>query len=538
MTIGVTFSFDESLFVEERKISVPGMVCANNDFKVDFPYNLPKIDNSQHISKSIARIALSTFEGRRCEVWEPENTLCLSRELSADNVEYIEDTSGYTTSMASVSDYMKPSCGSESSFQPERGYDVTHIKEMENRKESLHNSVDNILEGNKRISQDFYSKILDDTLNEIQSLEKEREERLAELERKREAKLKTEQKAAELAQTQTSNSMDKDDRKTNTSLAVGSGTKDTQNPSLMPSHHVNHSYSPQNIYTEKYDAYLEDYNSLKNIYDNVMNNMEYKPYRIAISRKVTTCINAVAGTTRQVDLSFSTISAILNECGHNDLKIYAIFRIVQNVFDMCEPGCQIYLNKKSVWPFAHLIRGLLTLSDYARVIYFSLLLKRSQYAIPRLFIGEDIETLCKHHEIKDLNSDSTFKHIQAFVRLHLSILVVLNDHTLLWSWFAGFINSCWSKVLKATLAAVLITALETCAFYLLGVYNKQFHKVLANCEELLQHELELPENKKFAPTEMYIGQLKMFFLDFRKSGKINEPDGYQMKHHEEELRMN
>ncbi|KAK1442936.1 hypothetical protein BgAZ_304540 [Babesia gibsoni] len=295
-------------------------------------------------------------------------------------------------------------------------------------------------------------------------------------------------------------------------------------------------YLPNNRYTQQIDDYQKDFDSVKAMYDNFLNNgdMAVKQARIDIAKRINTTVNTLAGTQKQVELSHSAIVNIINDYRNERMVVeFVTFRVIDSVLNCCDPGCQMYLNPKSVWPFAYLLRGLMSINPNCRAIYYTKIKKSCAYIVPRLYQGKKQEELEKLHGYSKQNDVSYIKKQVTLLRLHIALMVVTNDVEGLWAWFAGFVNSCYKNVLKQPLSGILVTAMSIGGHLCLETYKDQFKKVVACCHDIYESGVFKVKNCEAA--DMYNGQLSQFLEQFKKTGTIDEPEGIKMKQQEEEL---
>ncbi|ORM40381.1 uncharacterized protein BXIN_2184 [Babesia sp. Xinjiang] len=239
-------------------------------------------------------------------------------------------------------------------------------------------------------------------------------------------------------------------------------------------------YVPDNTYTQHVDSYEDEYMALRSEYEAFVQNGDpsVKHIRVDIAKKINTTVNTLANTQKQVDNSYTTLLNIKNQYENEPhVLLFLVFRVIEAVLDCCEPGCQMYLNPKSVWPSAHLIRGIMSFHSGCLAIYFTTMKKRCPYTIPRLYQGTDEVELQERHHYSKHNKNTYFKKHLALVRLHLALLVVTEDTKGAWGWFASFLNACTQNVFKLPLSGVLVTALTIAGHMCWRAYNEQFAKV-------------------------------------------------------------
>eukprot|EP00371_Babesia_bovis_P000299 XP_001608946.1 hypothetical protein [Babesia bovis T2Bo] len=242
-------------------------------------------------------------------------------------------------------------------------------------------------------------------------------------------------------------------------------------------------YCPNNAYTRQIDEYQREYENLKKDYDTYVKSTDpnIKKTRIDIARQINATVNKLANTQKQINHSYNTLVNLSNQYKNDPSALtYLTFRVIDTVLELCEPGCQMYLNPKAVWASAHLIRGLMSLHNGCRAIYWSHVKRDCPYALPRLYESSSEKELEELHKCNMGNVNSYLKKQTAIVRFHLALLVVTEDSRGIWSWFSGFLNACTRSVFRIPLSGIISTALSTAAYQGFRTYREQFRKVSRN----------------------------------------------------------
>ncbi|KAK1939585.1 hypothetical protein X943_001288 [Babesia divergens] len=394
--------------------------------------------------------------------------------------------------------------------------------------------VESLIEGEMQKSKQPYMNLITDALAEISKLE---EQRAAKIIQKQNKALLENQKIKTTSVEAKAQPEKPQESKTAIQPPQLIAEPSSQDELMTQQEKPPAAYLPCNAHTRQIDEYEVEFERLKAEYEAFVASGDpaVKQARLDIAKRIITTVNTLAATQKQIDNSYSTLVNIRNQYGSEPkVLVFMTFRVIENVLDCCEPGCQMYLNPKSVWPFAHLIRGLMAVGHNCREVYYSMIKKRCPYIIPRLYQSNDEEKLKQLHQYSKHNSNTYFRKQVTLVRLHLAIMAVTQDVEGLWAWFAGFLNACPAKVFKPPLPGVLITALTVAAHMCLETYKGQFKKVLLCCEDLFNKGVFRVKNCESA--DMYNEQLSQFFREFRKMGTIKEPEGYKLKEQEEELR--
>ncbi|EAN33779.1 GLE1-like family protein [Theileria parva strain Muguga] len=556
---GVTFNFDESVLVEDRKLQIPlNFYKTGHNFTTQFKLQLIQ----SHTTRNITINTVETVNFSDKTVNFSDKTVNFSDKSVTDVTgEIVKDVTGES---------VKDVTGESVKF----GYlDSKQLEEL--------------IDENCVATRNVYNSVITETINEFQRLELLEKQKL---ERENFEKKRIEQEKLENQRKQIQNSHNENLTLHNENLTLQGEKLTLQGEKLTLQGEkltlqgekltlqgekltlqgekltlqgekltvgankfddISWDYVPKNRTILFFDDLREKFIKFERIYSEVRSNSELKQVRIDLSKRVKICLNSIANTQKQVDLTFKTLSSLLQQCNSEDLKIFTLFKIVEGVLNCCEQG-QIYINPKSVWSFSRLLASIDKINPDFNTIFITLLTLKTKLIIPKFYltrndtfseanVGQNMTPdntveLGKLYEYPvDVNEEIVYnKRLSSYLRLYLSYLCIKNDFTTIWSYYANVVNSSWNTIFIQFIPCILITILNITSYFMHNIYKLQFKKVLVNINKLLNEKLMRCNNT--SSVQMYIGQLQQFYHDFNSGVKLTEPEGYKMKYKEEDLR--
>uniref|UniRef100_A0A3B0MJJ6 Membrane protein, putative n=1 Tax=Theileria annulata TaxID=5874 RepID=A0A3B0MJJ6_THEAN len=435
--IGVTFNFDESILLDD-KIQIPlNFYKTNHNFTIQFKQQLyTNTDNKNKENEDIGN--LDTRTGYLDKFGNLDNKFgnLDTNVVNLDNFGYL---------------------------------DIKELEELINENyistKNLYNSfINNTINEHEKLQQHIKNQQLEQQLLEQQKLQNEQlEKEKLQNEQLEKEKLKQHQLLLEQQQQLEKDVID---------------------------------FIPKNMTIKIFDEMKAKFKKLEEIYNEIKSNTELKSLRIELSKKIKICLNSIANTQKQVNLTFNNLSRILNESSEN-LKIFILFKIVEGVLNCCEQG-QIYINPKSVWSFSRLLASIDHINNNFNIIFITLLTFKTILIIPKFYYIQSnrVDTMNQVDSVnqvdkvdmrlnrlyeypEDINEEIIYnKRLSSYIRLYLSYLCIKNDFNTIWSYYANVINSSWNNIFIQFIPCLLITILNITSYFMYHIYKLQFIKVI------------------------------------------------------------
>ncbi|CAD2103795.1 conserved Plasmodium protein, unknown function [Plasmodium vinckei brucechwatti] len=253
-----------------------------------------------------------------------------------------------------------------------------------------------------------------------------------------------------------------------------------------------------------------------------------------IKRTVLSIKNIISNVTEQILKCFNMIRNLYNDMLKlNNIYLfdYCLFSIINDVLGILNDE-QIYQSKASIWGVSAFLALIISNYKKAYFIYKGIMSYKCIYVIP-LFINDMDETM-KEKKItqdelyniilkeNDENICSNYSRIEAFVKLHLSLFIILNDTREVWSYISEILNSAFRR--KTYIYFCLIySALDVSSYYCKVTYGPFFDNLMILIKNKLMPILEEELKKNPPPSnfekmvDYYVKKLHVEYLNDNQS---------------------
>ncbi|KYN96891.1 hypothetical protein PGSY75_1309000 [Plasmodium gaboni] len=245
-----------------------------------------------------------------------------------------------------------------------------------------------------------------------------------------------------------------------------------------------------------------------------------------IKRTILSVNNLICNINEQILKCFSMIRNLYNDIikfKNVYINDYCLFSIIEGILNILNDD-KMHESKSSIWGISALLSLIITNYKKAYFIYKGLISYKCIYTIP-LFINNTTDMNTPNNKIhsyilkeNDEFIGSNYSRIVAYVKLHLSIFILLNDTREIWMYLSELLNSAYRR--KTYIYFSLIyAALDTTFYYSKVTFKIFFEKLLNVLKNNIMPALEQELINKPPPTDMqkivdyYVKKLKVEFLN-------------------------
>ncbi|ETW17100.1 hypothetical protein PFAG_04331 [Plasmodium falciparum Santa Lucia] len=244
-----------------------------------------------------------------------------------------------------------------------------------------------------------------------------------------------------------------------------------------------------------------------------------------IKRTILSVNNIICNINEQILKCFSMIRNLYNDI----LKLrnvyindYCLFCIIEGILNILNDD-KMHESKSSIWGISALLSLIITNYKKAYFIYKGLISYKCIYTIP-IFINNTSQMNTPNNKIhsyilkeNDEFIGCNYSRIVAYVKLHLSVFIILNDTREIWMYLSELLNSAYRR--KTYIYFPLIyAALDTTAYYSKLTFKTFFDKlinliknhIIPSLEQELINKPPQPDMQKIV--DYYVKKLKVEFL--------------------------
>lgn len=279
----------------------------------------------------------------------------------------------------------------------------------------------------------------------------------------------------------------------------------------------------------------------ENEFRHIMKDPSFKAMRISIKKNVTRSMNQLAGTKAQIRSVIDKLISVMDPL--NDRKKteinqrmykFSLVYIAEAMSEQCET--QLKTQPKAVWPLAWFLISLASHFHEFASLCEGKLNQKCRLAIPQYvrktkkMNGE--EFMKQRGQNQGEPEDRYQQRMSSYIRLKIAVFICSNDQKSCWLYLARLLN----QPCDLTTAVTLHAAMETCAFFMIRKYRRQFAKLVDyTWMYVMPHLLKLRETH---PNQCgtAVARLHIFLDEYKKTGTFPVPEGYNIKDESSELR--
>ncbi|CRH02338.1 conserved Plasmodium protein, unknown function [Plasmodium relictum] len=226
-----------------------------------------------------------------------------------------------------------------------------------------------------------------------------------------------------------------------------------------------------------------------------------------IKRTILSVNNIISNITEQILKCFCMLRNLYNDIlklNNVYLSDYCLFSIIEGILGILDDE-KIHQAKASIWGISCFLSLIISNYKKAYFIYKGIVSYKCIYTIPLfLEIPEYLSKEKLYDIILEQNDEFlcfNYSRIEAFIKLHLSIFIILNDTREIWCYLAEILNSAFRR--KTYIYFCLIySSLDVSSYYCKLTFGNYFESLLFLLKTKLMPLLEEELKNKPPPTNV------------------------------------
>ncbi|VWU53100.1 conserved protein, unknown function, partial [Hepatocystis sp. ex Piliocolobus tephrosceles] len=245
-----------------------------------------------------------------------------------------------------------------------------------------------------------------------------------------------------------------------------------------------------------------------------------------IKRTVLNINNLICNITEQTLKCFLILKNLYNDVvklNIQHLADYCVFSVLDGILNILDDA-KHHSNGSTVWGLASFLS--LVMSNFNRAFFFykGLMSYKCMYTVPLFIDNEVLQNMSKeelHNLILKENDEflpANFSRIEGYVKLHVSVFVVLNDTREVWAYIAEIVNSA-NRKRTYVYFCIIYAILAVSNYYCKLTYGNYFEHFLillkVKLMPILIHELKKnpPPPSVERHIEYYIQKINVEYLN-------------------------
>ncbi|VWU53112.1 conserved protein, unknown function [Hepatocystis sp. ex Piliocolobus tephrosceles] len=204
-----------------------------------------------------------------------------------------------------------------------------------------------------------------------------------------------------------------------------------------------------------------------------------------IKRTVLSINNLICNINEQILKCFYMLKSLYDDIvklNNQYLADYCLFAIIDETLNILSDEKQ-YSSNSTIWGLSSFLALILSNYNKAYFIYIGIISYKCIYTIPIFIDPSSIQNMSKenlHNIILKENDEflyTNFSRIESYVKLHLSVYIVLNDTREIWSFLSEVFNSAYRRK-TCIYFCQIYAALEVSTYYCKITFSHFFDYLL------------------------------------------------------------